>query len=372
MKMLVVSNMFPNKRFPSYGIFVKNFCDQLDALQISYDLSVMKKSEWKAGKFLRYAGFYLKTISRIMFSRYDLVYVHYASHSTPPVLWANKLKKQRIFVNAHGSDVVPENAKQEKMQKYTWQILQVSERIIVPSAYFQHYVSEKYQLPLEKIWIYPSAGVNPAVFYPMRQEEIDNIRNRMNLPKDQPIFGMISRASAGKGWDTFLKACKKYVEQHSDAHFMFVGDGVEFGKFKEMQLALHLDGEITVIDHLVSQDILAQLYNAIDYLVFPTQREGESLGLVALEAMACGTPVIASAYAAPKDYVRDGENGFQFQMGDSNELCSRIRRAVECFVKPEYAKMCQNAQKTASSFLVSAITQNLREILENSSWSNHT
>jgi len=368
MKLLVVSNMYPDKSAPSYGVFVKNFCQQLQTLGIDYDLSVMHKSNSKIGKVLGYVAFYFGTALKMLLREYEIVYVHYASHSSPPVLWVNKLKKSRLFVNVHGSDVVPENAKQEKMQKYTRRILEISERVIVPSIYFKDYVREKYQLHQEKIMVYPSAGVDPTVFHRIKEDEKRRmIRSKWGLPDDKPVFGMIGRVSAGKGWDTFLKAVARYLGQYQNAHFLFVGNGPEYEEAVKLIHSADYGEGLTVIGQLVAQQTLMELYNAVDYLVFPTQREGESLGLVALEAMACGTPVIASAYAAPNYYVEDGMNGFKFTMGDSEELCRKMQVAVETFCTVEYQKMCQQAYHTASGFFFDAIAMDLKEILESKS-----
>lgn len=71
-----------------------------------------------------------------------------------------------------------------------------------------------------------------------------------------------------------------------------------------------LEKRLNVEENLIRFDLLPQeelvsIYNVSDAFIFPTRREGESLGLVAIEAMACGTPVIASDFAAPKYYVQE-------------------------------------------------------------------
>jgi glycosyltransferase involved in cell wall biosynthesis len=71
---------------------------------------------------------------------------------------------------------------------------------------------------------------------------------------------------------------------------------------------------------LLPQSALVDIYNIADAFVFPTRREGESLGLVAIEAMACGTPVIACDFAAPKYYVVDDYNGYKFPVNDFERL----------------------------------------------------
>lgn len=72
----------------------------------------------------------------------------------------------------------------------------------------------------------------------------------------------------------------------------------------------------------IPHDELPQYYNDMDVLVFPTERDAESLGLVGLEALACGVPVIGSAIAALPGYIEHGRNGFLFPPGDSDALFS--------------------------------------------------
>jgi UDP-N-acetylglucosamine transferase subunit ALG13 len=90
MKILVVSNMFPDSKHPSAGIFVKKFCDEISEIGINYDLAVMKKPDTKIKKIKNYLQFYIGTFVKLMVNRYDVVYIHYASHSSIPVLFASK------------------------------------------------------------------------------------------------------------------------------------------------------------------------------------------------------------------------------------------------------------------------------------------
>ena len=165
MKMIVVSNMFPDEKHPSYGTFVKKFTDEIEKIGIDYHLAVMHQATSKIGKMKNYVSFYFGTFIKLISKKYDVVYVHYASHSSIPVIWASRFRKLRVFTNVHGSDVIPETPQQERMQKNTRKILELSERIIVPSEYFKKVVEKKYA-PEVKIYIYPSGGIDPKVFYP--------------------------------------------------------------------------------------------------------------------------------------------------------------------------------------------------------------
>lgn len=348
MKILVVSNMYPSKAFPSYGVFVKNFCDQLETLGISYDLAVMEKSNSKLGKLLGYFKFYVKSFFMCLFGKFDLVYVHYASHSSPGALLARKLRKFRIYTNVHGSDVIPQDQKQEKMQKNTHAILSCSERVVVPSAFFKRVVSEKYSIPQESIQICCSGGINTSIFRPDAAEY-----------KQTPFtIGFASRLIRGKGWDILLDACATLPKK--DFQLVLVGDGPEKSQLLKKLDQLGLENN-TQLFGLLPQPELADIYRQLDVFIFPTTLS-ESMGLVAIEAMACGTPVIASDFAAPADYVVDGVNGYKFDVGDPEALAKTITKFKD--LSPEQRQILrEGALETASRFTAAQVTEALKTIL---------
>ena len=349
MKLLVVSNMYPSASAPSYGVFVKNFCEQLETLGIEYRLAVMQKGSSKLKKLFGYVGFYLKSFFCSLFGRYDAVYIHYASHSSPGVLLARKLRKFRIFTNCHGSDVIPENPGQEKMQKNTKAILFLSEKIIVPSVYFNEVVAEKYGISEKKLFVCASGGVDTQLFRVLPDRAVNKVFT----------MGFVGRISAGKGWDTLLKACAKLPDR--DFRLVLVGDGPESAQMHRLLDELQL-GDVVQRHGLLSQKELVRIYNDIDVFLFPTERKGESLGLVAIEAMACGTPVIASDYAAPACYVTNGENGYKFPMGDTGELAKAIQ-ALRALPEEKRAALCAGALETAQHYTRQSVTRVLEKIL---------
>lgn len=362
MKILVVSNMYPDKKNPSYGIFVSRFCDQLDQLGISFDKVVMNKGNSKPRKLINYFKFYLSTFLKCLLKNYDIIYVHYASHSSAPVIAANRIRKKKIVVNVHGSDVVPENARQEKMQKYTRVILKLCSVIVVPSDYFRQYVSNKYNINKERIYIYPSAGVNESIFYQNDKEKLAERLKRFKLTPNKIRVGFVGRISSGKGWDTFVLAAERIIKLYNNFEFIMVGNGPEEEKLDKLIKDKQLEQHIQRFP-LLSQEELAQIYNCFNIFVFPTEREGESLGLVAIEAMACGTPVIASNFAAPMYYIKDGVNGFKFEKGNVTMLSDIIIRYSKLSQK-EIEALEKAAIETAKEYYESNIITKLQKLFK--------
>lgn len=363
MKILVVSNMYPDNLNPSYGVFVKRFCNQLELIGILYDKSVMHKGNSKIQKLIGYIKFYVCTTIKIIFKKYDLIYVHYASHSSIPVLIASKFKKIKVFTNVHGSDIVPKNNKQQIMQKFTRKILKVSDKVIVPSDYFKRYVCEKYNLNSSIIEVYPSSGVNKDLFYIYNNNQRDAIKRKYNIAKDEIVVGFVGRIIEGKGWDTFIKGLNYFYEMHQSNNIkvILVGSGVEEEKLNKLIQNTCLNNRI-IRFQLLHEKELANIYNILTLFVFSTELK-ESLGLVALEAMACGVPVIASDFAAQKYYVKDGYNGYKFEVNNSVQLSECIEKYLMLDEKNR-EQMSRNAYNTAKDFFEDNIINKLELIIK--------
>ncbi len=344
MKLLVVSNMYPNENFPSYGVFVKNFCLGLEISGIDYSLAVMCKSKTKLEKLFGYLKFFAESFLKSLFGSYDAVYIHYASHSSAGVLLARKLRKFRLFTNLHGSDAVPENPSQEKMQRYTRAALANSEKVIVPSEYFKTLVSEKYQLPQEKIYVCASGGVNRQVFCPKATERSDVF-----------TMGFVSRITSRKGWKILLDACAQLTDR--PWKLIVVGDGPEKEQMLTHMNHLGLQDRIQWYP-LLPQQALPDIHRQLDVFIFPTM--GESLGLVALEAMACGVPVIASNCTAPADYIQNGVNGYLFPVNDSAALAQTISSFMDL---PNRDALRQGAWDTAANYDTDRVIATMNQIL---------
>lgn len=361
MKILVISNMYPSENAPNYGTFVKNFCDQLEQLNMNFDKVVMIKESNKLASYFKY---YFRVIANILSKKYDFIYVHYASYNALPILFTYLFKKIKIYTNVHGGDVIPQTKMQFRLQKYTQRLLQVSDKIIAPSEYFKNEVSEMYRIPRSKIMIYPSAGVNERLFYPYPEEEKDKIEiNDFKPDRSNEYIGYVGRIERGKGWETFLRAIYllKKNRKIKGKRFIIIGYGNEYSKFNEMIKEYDLSDVVYKIKYL-PQSELPKVYNILSVFCFPTEAK-ESLGLVALEALACGVPVIASDYAAPKEYIIDGYNGFKFQKGNSEDLANKI----DAFFNLENSQVKQlreNAHITGSKYYTKIIRNTLVEILK--------
>jgi len=340
MKIFLISNMYPSSKDSLFGVFVKNFKLELENNGVAFPaVSIIKgKKSNKLSKVFTYLKYYLSICYNFIFKKYDLVYVHFMSHNVLVLagLYFLFKKKKPLVINVHGDDVT--NSKGKKIDKLNRFLLKKTDLVVVPSTYFKEMVLENYPfLKMEQIFVSPSGGVDAKRFYPIESEE-----NQI------PVLGMISRIDQGKGWDDFLKALKTLRDNNIHFQAIIAGQGLQERELKAMIEQFNLQDRVNFLG-LVKQEELVKLYNKMDVMMFPTKRDAESLGLVGVEAMSCGTPVIGGDIAGLKTYIQHNQNGLLFQPGNVPDLAASIEKFLN-FSSVEKKNMKNAALKTAEEY----------------------
>lgn len=153
-------------------------------------------------------------------------------------------------------------------------------------------------------------GVDTARFHPGRDEEM---RRELGVPAGAPLVGAAARMDVWKGLDDFIEAAAHVHAARPDARFVIAGgpiDGLEAYEQTLRALASRrgLDGILVFAGWRYGPSEMPRFYRALDLFVLPS-REAEPFGLVVLEAMASGVPVVATRHGGPMEIVRDGATG---------------------------------------------------------------
>jgi glycosyltransferase involved in cell wall biosynthesis len=152
------------------------------------------------------------------------------------------------------------------------------------------------------------------------------VRAEWGVKGDEILIGMAGRVTRWKGQSIFVQAARLIAERHPQAKFAAVGGVFDTEKFymdrfrKEVQEA-GLENKLTINDFRAD---MPEVFAAFDIFVLPSILP-EPFGLVVIEAMASGKPVVATAPGGPSETVVDGETGFLVPPSDA----SAIARALE-------------------------------------------
>jgi glycosyltransferase involved in cell wall biosynthesis len=165
------------------------------------------------------------------------------------------------------------------------------------------------------------SGVDTGLF---RQRARDEVRRELGLPRDAPVALCIGRLDRGKGADIAIAALARLGE-FPTAQLILAGDGPRRAELADLAGRLGLGEHVVFAGRLAAEGVASHL-SACDVLVFPT-RLAEAGPLVVAQAMATGTPVVASRIGAvPEMLGPDGEAGFLVRPGRPSEVAEALRR----------------------------------------------
>ena len=193
-------------------------------------------------------------------------------------------------------------------------------------------------------------GVDTELFQP----ELANPEMRSRLSQgnpDGPLLLYVGRLSAEKEIDRI----KPVLESIPNARLALVGDGPY-----RQELEQHFAGTAThFVGYLTGRD-LGEAFASADAFVFPSRTE--TLGLVLLEAMAAGCPVVAARSGGITDIVDDGVNGYLFDPKDEEGATKATQKLLSQTAEREMLR--ENARKEAERWGWAAATQQLADFYE--------
>jgi D-inositol-3-phosphate glycosyltransferase len=199
-------------------------------------------------------------------------------------------------------------------------LAELCDQIILPTRKEKEHLIQYYHAPADKIRIVP-CGVNLELFKPIDKL---SVRVHLGFHVNDPIVLYVGRYSPIKGLDRLLKSFS-YLTRPSLPRLVMVGGDGEHSpmlrQLKSQAKALHIENRL-IFAGRVDQEILPAYYNAADVLVVPSYYE--SFGLVALEALACGTPVVTTSVGAMRDIVKNGVTGYVATESDPQHFAGCI------------------------------------------------
>lgn len=355
MKVLVISHMFPKDEKDIYGIFVYK---QVQALQqLGCDVTVVApipyapfplnkvKDKWKTysmvpkeNKYNNISVFYPRYIEfpKGLFLPYSGNFMYLGIHSV-----VDKLLKENKFDVIHSHVVVPDG--------YAAMLLLKNKNIphiVTVHGQDLQFTINKSNLCKEKLFkVFANADrtitVSNKLKNVIKNETFGNkirvVNNGVNfdeiVPSEKPVTKennlctvlSVSSLIKSKGIDLNIIAISKLIKKYANIMYYIIGQGEERQNLENLAKSLGIEKNIKFLGQLPHEEAMKYMSKAYIFSL-PSWEEG--FGVVYIEAMASGRPVIGVSGEGIEDVIVDGENGFLVKPHDADEIAEKIHRLL--------------------------------------------
>ena len=227
-----------------------------------------------------------------------------------------KFIKKPLVLTVHGTDVnsIGNNILFNLLAKF---VFNNCDRIIAISNDLKKTLINKFKIDKEKIAVIPY-GIDANIF---RKTNKNNERKKLKLDPDSKILLFAGRINKEKGLDYLIRAVSKARNVEKNILLAIIGEGPEKENLEKLTKRLNLEKHVDFAG-AKKQDELPSWMNSADMLVLPSLSEG--LGMVLIEAMACGTAVIGTKVGGILDIIDDNINGMLVEPKNAEQLYKKI------------------------------------------------
>lgn len=222
----------------------------------------------------------------------------------------------RVWLVAHGIEVWrPQNfIKRAFLKRYC-------DKVICVSSYTRTQMSEWHQLDSSKCIVLNNV-VDPFIRQPEEFEKPEYLVNRYSLTPDNRVIFTLTRLASSeqyKGYEQVIKAVGRLKQRFPGIRYILSGqyDATEEMRIRELIKACDAEDEV-ILTGFLNETELVDHFLLADLFVLPSKKEG--FGIVFIEALACGLPVICGNADGSVDAIRHGELGTAINVDDLDEL----------------------------------------------------
>lgn len=194
---------------------------------------------------------------------------------------------------------------------YEKKIYQKAAKILTISQYTACSIQEQYDIPAEKFTVIP---------FPIDINKFKPIASKQIIKED--FILMVGRVTdPRKNVKLLLKSFVQIKRHFPDLKLIIIGRKPKNDKFLRLCTKLGIENSVVFLGH-VSEEELIRYYTQAQLSVLPSLQEG--LGIVVLESMACGTPVVSTKCGGPEEIIIHGENGYLVENNNAEALANGV------------------------------------------------
>lgn len=245
---------------------------------------------------------------------FDLIHAHVALPDGKAASMITEDFGCPFVVTIHGQDLQQTIFRNQACRGAIGNTFSNAHRVITVSSKLKR-IGEKIFPDSEDKFVVVPNGIDPSDFQDLKSR----CRNGSN--RSAPSILSVSNLVKTKGIDLNIKAIEKLRGKYPDIHYVIVGDGDQRKALEELSKKVGLEKHVKFVGPVDHKTAL-QFMKDCDVFSMPSWKEG--FGVVYLEAMACGKPVIGCKGEGIEDFVTHGENGILVTPHDVDDLVEKL------------------------------------------------
>ncbi|QGG47591.1 glycosyltransferase family 4 protein [Heliorestis convoluta] len=294
------------------------------------------------------------------FGPFDIIH----SHDWLAAFSARLLKQswnKPLVATIHATEWGRHNGLHNDLHRYIsqieWWLCYEAKKIIVCSQHMRGELERIFQIPGDKLDIIPN-GVHPADFH--ADKVGDNFRRSDFAADHEKIIFYVGRLVWEKGIQVLIQALPELLQQQPYVKVIIAGTGTQMNYLRHLSHRMGV-GEKVMLTGYIDDSTKVGLMRTADVAVFPSYYE--PFGIVALEAMAAETPVVASDTGGLSEIIHHGRNGLKAYVNQPSSLAQQIHRVLSDPGLVDY--MVRNAyQEVQDVYAWSAIAEKTASVYE--------
>lgn len=348
MRIMCLSNMYPGPADPDYGAFIATMCTALEAEGHEVDRVVIDhRRSGRRQTPAKYLGLLVRALRRAR--RCDVIYAHYLFPTGAIAALTGTVLRRPWVLTAHGRDV--RNLRSRPVRMLTRPAIRGARGVIAVSRFLAGglIVEAGINRPVDVI----NMGVDTTRFRPGNRSAA---RRALGVADDTRVVLAVGGLTARKNPLRLLDAVEPLLVERPEMRLVYVGHGPLRGDLEREVAERGLEDHVTLtgaVDNATVADWMA----ACDVLAMPSTVE--PLGIVALEAMASGRPVVATKVGGPSEIIGDG--GVLIDPLDTDDIRWGIARVLDG--GPDEATCVRQAELNSVTIQARRVAEVLRRAM---------
>ncbi|MEZ4617230.1 MAG: glycosyltransferase [Caldilineaceae bacterium] len=322
MRVLLLSNRYPNPEKPYAAMFVQRHVELHRAMGADIQVLTPNSAPQRqiAKRIIRQLSFIGRVLWAFLFSDFDVVHAHWPFPAGLLGAVVSIVRRKPLVVTSHGAMIDDFEQRPWLIQRLVLAVLNHATAVIAVGKQHHNKVRQVTQLPADRCFTIPM-----GVWHSGTLLDRASARHHLSLPAAERIVIFVGNLEPVKGADILLEAIYNIPADRRNFQLYIGGQGLQRSALEQWAATHGLADSIHFLGAIPSQEVSTWLA-AADLCVVPSR--SEAYGLVALEAMANQTAVLASAVGGLQENIEHGRTGLLFPCQDVGQLANDIEQML--------------------------------------------